>query len=193
MKFDNTFTVPVPPAEAWPLLLDVPTIAPCLPGAEITEVTGERRFRGRSKVKIGPVLLTFNGEAEIIEVDDAAMTAKVVARGDDDKGRGSASANVDFALSLDPAGSRVNVATELNLVGSVAQYGRGVGLMRSIASQLIGQFAKNLENAIRAAAGEEGVTTPEGKPIAGLRLVGGALKDALARKFARSKSTGPAG
>jgi hypothetical protein len=185
MKFDNTFTVPVPPAEAWPLLLDVPTIAPCLPGAEITEVLGERKYRGRAKVKIGPVLLTFNGEAEIVAVDDKAMTAKVVGRGDDEKGRGSASANVDFSLAPDAAGARVNVSTELNLVGSVAQYGRGAGLMNSIANQLVGQFAKNLENVIRAAAGEEGVAAPTAKPIAGLRLVGGALKEAVARKFGR--------
>lgn len=188
MKFDNTFTVPVPPAEAWPLLLDVPTIAPCLPGAEITEVTGERKYRGRAKVKIGPVLLTFNGEAEIVDVDDAAMTAKVVGRGDDEKGRGSASAEVGFALAPDPAGARVNVSTDLNLVGSVAQYGRGAGLIHSIAGQLIGQFARNLENAIRAAAGEEGVAAPDGKPVAGLRLVGGALKDAMARKLGRGSS-----
>jgi carbon monoxide dehydrogenase subunit G len=189
MKFDNAFTVPIPPAEAWPLLLDVPTIAPCVPGAEITEVTGERKFRGRAKVKIGPVLLTFKGEAEIVAVNDAAMTATVIGRGNDEKGRGSATANVDFVLQPDPAGSRVNVATDLNLVGSVAQYGRGAGLIHSIASQLIGQFAKNLENMIRAAAGGNGVAAPAGKPIGGLRLVGGALKDTVARKFGRGKPT----
>jgi len=188
MKFDNSFTVPVPPAEAWPLLLDVPTIAPCLPGAEITEVLGERKYRGRAKVRIGPVLLTFNGEAEIVAVDDAGQSARVVARGDDDKGRGSVSATADFALTPEPAGARVTVSTDLNLVGSVAQYGRGAGLMNSIASQLIGQFAKNLEGMIRVAAGEEGVAAPEGKPIAGFRLVGGALKDAMARKFGRGGS-----
>jgi carbon monoxide dehydrogenase subunit G len=185
MKFDNSFTVPVPPAEAWPLLLDVPTIAPCLPGAEITEVLGERKYRGRAKAKIGPLLLTFNGEAEIVAVDDAAQTAKVMARGNDEKGRGSASAAIDFALAPDPAGSRVAVSTELNLAGSVAQYGRGTGMMNSIASQLISQFAKNLETMIRAAAGEKGMAAPDGKPIAGLRLVGGALKDAMVRKFGR--------
>lgn len=188
MKFDNSFTVPVPPAEAWPLLLDVPTIAPCLPGAEITEVLGERKYRGRAKVKIGPVLLTFNGEAEFVMVDDAAQTAKVVARGDDEKGRGSASATVDFALAPDPAGARVTVSTVLNLVGSVAQYGRGAGLINSIANQLISQFAENLGNIICAAAGKEDVAAPDGKPIAGLRLVGGALKDAMARKFGRDSS-----
>jgi len=110
MKIDNSFTVPMPPAEAWSLLLNVPTIAPCLPGAEITEVLGERKYRGRAKVKIGPVLLTFNGEAKFVAVDDAAQTAEVVARGDDDKGRGSAATTAHFTLAPDPAGARVTVS-----------------------------------------------------------------------------------
>jgi carbon monoxide dehydrogenase subunit G len=184
MKFDNSFVVPMPPAEAWRLLLDVPAIAPCLPGAEITETLGERRFRGRAAVKVGPVQLGFDGEAEILDVDDAAMTARVVAKGAEKKGRGHASATVDFALAADPAGARILVVTELNLVGVVAQYGRGVGLIKDIAGQLIGQFARNLESLIRAAAGEEGVVAPAGgTPASGLGLVGGAIGAAVRRKL----------
>jgi carbon monoxide dehydrogenase subunit G len=184
MKFDNSFVVPMPPAQAWPLLLDVTTIAPCLPGAEIIEVLGARRFRGRAAVKVGPVQLGFDGEAELMAVDDGAMTARVLAKGHERKGRGNASATVDFALTPDPAGTRVAVVTELNLVGAVAQYGRGVGLMKDIANQLIGQFAANLENLIRAAAGEPATVVPvAGTPVSGLGLVGGAIKAAVARKL----------
>ena len=121
MKFENSFVVPIEQAQAWPLLLDVPTIAPCLPGAEITEVRGPRQFRGRATVRIGPVQLAFDGEAEIAAVDDAAMTARIVAKGTEKKGRGSASATVAFSLVPDPDGARVIVATDLNLVGTVAQ------------------------------------------------------------------------
>lgn len=184
MKFDNSFVVPIPPAEAWPLLLDVPVIAPCLPGAEITETLGERRYRGRAAVKVGPVQLGFDGEAEILAVDDAAMTARVVAKGAEKRGRGNASATVDFALLPDVAGSRVLVVTELNLVGAVAQYGRGAGLIKEIANQLIDQFAGNLESLIRAAAGEEGAVAPVGStPASGLGLVGGAIRAAVKRKL----------
>ena len=184
MRFENSFVVPMPPAEAWALLLDVPTIAPCLPGAEITEMLSPRRFRGRAAVKVGPVQLGFDGEAEIVALDDAAMTARLVAKGREKKGRGNAAATIDFALAADPAGAKVMVVTELHLVGAVAQYGRGVGLMKDIANQLIEQFAQNLQYLIRAAAGEAGAAMPSpGAPISGLGLLGGAIRAAVQRKF----------
>src|SRR3712207_9185553 len=96
MLIETRFTVPVPPEQAWPLLLDVPRIAPCLPGAELTEVTGDRRYKGRATVKVGPVQLTFAGQAEITDVDDVARTARVTAKGADAKGRGNASATVEI-------------------------------------------------------------------------------------------------
>jgi uncharacterized protein len=186
MKVECSFLVPVPPAEAWPLLLDIPTIAPCLPGAEITETIDAHHFRGRTHVRIGPVQLAFEGEAKIAEIDNSAMTARVVARGHEKKGRGNASAVVDFSLSPDPAGSKVHVVTDLSLVGTIAQYGRGVGLIRDIADQLVGQFARNLEEAIRMAAGDAGLAVPgAGQPIAGFRLLGGAMGAALKRQFGR--------
>jgi carbon monoxide dehydrogenase subunit G len=183
MKFDNSFTVPIDTAEAWALLLDVPTIAPCMPGAEITQMDGPRKFRGRARVKIGPVALSFAGDAELVMIDEKAKAARLVARGNDTNGRGSASATLDFTLTPDTAGSRVTVTIDLNLVGAVAQYGRGAGLIKDIAGQLIGQFARNLESAIRAAAGEEGIAAPAGKPISGMRVLGGAFKSAMQRKF----------
>jgi len=190
MKVECSFLVPVPPAEAWSLLLDVPTLAPCLPGAEITEAIDARRFRGRANVAIGPIQLAFEGDAEITAIDDTAMTARVIARGREKKGRGNATAVVDFSLASDPAGSKVTVVTDLSLVGAIAQYGRAAGLIRDIANQLVGQFARNLEDVIRLAAGEAGLAVPAaGKPIAGLRLIGGAMTAALKRKFARREPT----
>lgn len=148
MKIDTSFTVPVPPDAAWPLLLDVPRIAPCMPGASLTEDLGDRRYKGQATVKVGPVQLTFAGEAQITQADEAARTARVVAKGADLKGRGNASANVDFALVPDGDGTRVNVVTDLNLVGAVAQYGRAAGLLKEIANQIVKQFADNLRQEI---------------------------------------------
>ena len=190
MKIESTFVVPMPVEEAWPLLLDVPSIAPCLPGAELIEVMGPQHYRGRASIKVGPVQLAFEGEAQIVDIDAAAKTARVVAKGSEKKGRGNASATVAFALAEHPDGARVNVATELNLVGAVAQYGRGAGLLKAIADQLIGEFAANLDAALRNATGEPGAQPATGgKPISGLRLVGRAIRSMAKNKFGRDDAS----
>lgn len=148
MQFENSFDVPLPPAEAWKVLLDVPRIAPCLPGAELTETLGPDKYKGRAGVKIGPVNLYFAGEAEIIEKDEAARKARLKGRGNDTKGRGQASATVDFNLVEHNGGTRVNVLTDLNMTGMVAQYGRASGLMKEIAGAILTQFADNLRKEI---------------------------------------------
>lgn len=152
MQFENNFDVPLPPAEAWKVLLDVPRIAPCLPGAELTETLGPDKYKGRAGVKIGPVHLYFAGEAEIVERDDAGHKAKLKGRGNDTKGRGQASAVVDFALLPAGTGTRVEVKTDLNMTGMVAQYGRASGLMKEIAGAILTQFADNLRKEIERSA-----------------------------------------
>jgi carbon monoxide dehydrogenase subunit G len=150
MQFENSFEVPLPPEEAWKVLLDVPRIAPCLPGAELTETVGPDKYKGRAGVKVGPVNLYFAGEAEIVEKDEAARKAKLKGKGNDTKGRGQASATVDFALVPQGAGTRVDVKTDLNMTGMVAQYGRASGLMKEIAGAILGQFADNLRKEIES-------------------------------------------
>ena len=148
MKFDNSFEVSLPPPEAWTVLMDVERIAPCMPGASLTEVVDDRSFKGTVSVRLGPVALTFEGEARFKHIDEAAQTASVKAQGKDPKGRGGADATVTFRLEPSEIGSKVLIETDLTLSGSVAQYGRGVGMIQSVASQLIGQFAKALEEEI---------------------------------------------
>ncbi len=162
MKFENTFDVPLPPAEAWKVLLDVPRIAPCLPGAELTETLGPDKYKGRAGVKIGPVHLYFAGEAEIVERDDAAHKARLKGRGNDTKGRGQASAVVDFGLVEHGGGTRVDVVTDLTMTGMVAQYGRASGLMKEIAGAILTQFAENLRKEIERAppAADSAVAAP---------------------------------
>lgn len=150
MQLNNSFTVPADPETAWQVLLDVPRIAPCMPGAELTEVVGDRAYKGNAKLRVGPVSLTFSGEAEITAIDNAARTATVHAKGNDTKGRGAAEADVHFSLHEDGGETRVDIATDLNLSGSVAQYGRASGLIDAIAGQIITDFAKNLEAEIGA-------------------------------------------
>ncbi|MEC7488953.1 MAG: SRPBCC family protein [Pseudomonadota bacterium] len=150
MEFDNTFNVPLPPDQAWNTLMDIERIAPCMPGAELTEIIDDKNFRGKVSVRLGPVALTFQGTASFDEADEQNHRATVKAQGADAKGRGGANANVGFRLEPADGGTTVKIHTNLQLSGSVAQYGRGVGMIQDLASQIIGQFAKNLAGQIEA-------------------------------------------
>jgi carbon monoxide dehydrogenase subunit G len=150
MEIDNSFDVPLPPDQAWKTLMDIERIAPCMPGAELTEIVDDKTFKGKVSVRLGPVALTFQGTATFEDVDDAAHKATVKAQGADAKGRGGANANVGFHLEPSDAGSSVKIHTDLQLSGSVAQYGRGAGMIQDLASQIIGQFADNLSKQIEA-------------------------------------------
>jgi uncharacterized protein len=151
MEFDNTFEVPLPPAQAWKLLLDIERIAPCMPGAELTEVVSKNIYKGKIGVRLGPVALTFAGVVKLEDIDDSAHTARVAAQGTDAKGRGGANAASVFRLEPAGSGSKVVVHTNLTLSGAVAQYGRGVGIIQATAAQLMNQFAKCLEEKLAQA------------------------------------------
>src|SRR5215467_8949936 len=145
MEFDNSFEVPLPVDDAWKVLMDIRRIAPCMPGAALTDVVDERTYKGRVGVRLGPVALTFAGTVKFDEIDDARRTARVVAQGSDSKGRGAANAAASFRLEPATGGTKVLVHTNLTLSGAVAQYGRGVGIIQITAAQIITQFANNLK------------------------------------------------
>jgi carbon monoxide dehydrogenase subunit G len=144
MEFDNSFDVPLSPAQAWAVLMDIRRVAPCMPGAALTEVVDAQNFRGKIAVRLGPVALAFAGRIQFEDVDDTNHSARVKAQGSDDKGRGSANATATFRIEPADIGSRVFIHTDLMLSGAVAQYGRGVGMIQATAAQIIGQFAGNL-------------------------------------------------
>jgi carbon monoxide dehydrogenase subunit G len=195
MEFENRFEVPLPPDQAWKLLLDVPRIAPCLPGAELTEALGENRYKGKVSVKLGPVALSFNGTAQLSDIDEAAHTARIQASGNDTKGRGNASAKVSFRLEPSANGSLIVVRTDLTLAGMVAQYGRGAGMIQTIADQLIGQFVVALKTQLaRAPAASAEIQTAAAempamsepvaaKPISAFALLWTVLKAKLKQIF----------
>ena len=172
MEINNSFDVPLPPADAWKVLMDIPRIAPCMPGAELTGVVDKDTYAGKVSVKLGPVALTFAGQVKFTDIDEAGHKARVKAQGKDAKGRGGANANVDFHLEPIPAGSRVLVKTDLTLSGAVAQYGRASGLIQDVAQQLIGQFAECLRAQLAASVAaseprpgaEQSVATPIAPP-----------------------------
>lgn len=180
MQLENTFLVPAPPEKAWPLLLDVERIAPCLPGAILTEMIDPRSFKGRATVKVGPVSLTFEGSAKLVDVDDADRTARLEARGSDAKGRGGGHAEVRFELVPEGYGTRVTVNTHLVMNGAVAQYGRASGLMQEVANQLVTQFATNLAAQLDHVASGTAAVAPVNS-ISGLGLIGVSLRAIIAR------------
>ena len=146
MEFDNSFEVPLPPAQAWKVLTDIQRIAPCMPGAELTEVVDPDTYKGRISVRLGPVALTFAGLVKFEERDETRYTARIAAQGTDAKGRGGANSVATIRLEPAGGGSKVLVHTNLTLSGSVAQYGRGVGIIQATATQLMNQFAKCLKD-----------------------------------------------
>jgi uncharacterized protein len=146
MEFDNSFDVPLSPPQAWAVLMDIPRIAPCMPGAELTEIVDPQNYKGKISVRLGPVALTFAGSVAFENIDDANHSARVKAQGNDAKGRGAANAAATFRIEPAASGSKVLIHTDLMLSGAVAQYGRGVGMIQATAAQIIGQFASNLRN-----------------------------------------------
>src|ERR1700676_54418 len=174
MEFDNSFDVALPPAQAWAMLMDIPRIAPCMPGAELTEIVDPQNFKGKISVRLGPVALTFAGRVEFDSIDVSNHTARVKAQGSDAKGRGSANAAATFRVEPDGLGSKVVIHTDLSLSGAVAQYGRGVGMIEATAAQIIGQFAANLRaQLVQQPTGSPAslVAPPPAKPISGLSLI----------------------
>jgi carbon monoxide dehydrogenase subunit G len=167
MKFDTSFRVNLPPDQAWPLLMDVNKITACMPGAKLLQDLGNDTYKGQVTVKLGPIALIFGGNARITEKDAQSHTAKIVASGADAKGRGNARADVMFkVLPEDDAKTRVDIAVDLNLAGSVAQYGRGAGMIQDVADQLIGEFESRLEAMLQSAGKTPGTASASPAPDA---------------------------
>jgi carbon monoxide dehydrogenase subunit G len=150
LQIHSTFDVAEPVSRAWTLLTDIKGIASCMPGSELTEALGDNRYKGRVTVRLGPVMLTFDGTARLEEMDPVNHRARVSAQGSDKKGRGGATADIRFRLERLGDGTKVLIVTDLRLFGSVAQYGRGAGMINELASQLVQQFAASLREKISA-------------------------------------------
>lgn len=189
MQFDESVEIPLPVNEAWKLLLDIPQIAPCLPGAELTGIENDTTFKGKVSVRLGPVALAFSGLATIEDIDEANHKARIKAQGVDSKGRGGANAVIGFELHPSESGTKVSVHTNVTLSGSVAQYGRATGLIREVAAQLMNQFADALkakltsEDKLKGSGTEADVSesAQHVKPISGVSLLARSLWNASRR------------
>ncbi len=184
MMIKSDFEVAESLDTVWDFFADIPQVAACLPGAELSDQVGDDKYEGNVLISLGPVKLEFDGAAEILERREADRTIVVDAAGSDKKGRGQAALQLNAALTPAPAGTNVSVALDLQLSGAVAQYGRG--LIADVTAVLLDDFALNMQNRLEAVAqGLDPDQVASVKPASGMAIGLRAVRMALARVFRR--------
>ena len=164
MKFENDFVVKAPVDEVYAALLDVERVAPCMPGAEVLEKTGDDTYKVAIKVKVGPMSMTYRGDVEIVERDDAAKSATMRAKAKESRGQGTADAKVHMSLAQEGEGTHATLDTDVALGGRVAAMGRGV--IADVSGRLVQTFAGNLAEMLEkdGAAAPAAEETPAPEP-----------------------------
>lgn len=195
MLIENEFVVAAPPESLWNYLLDVERIAPCMPGAELTEVVDEHHWKGKLNAKFGPVALAFAGTVEMTQRDDEARRVELRAKGMEQKGKGAANAIVTSWLEPGgEAGTTVKMTADITLTGAAAQLSRG--LLPEISKKLTQQFADCLQESMTTsqpssapASAAPGPKPPApaapAEPVSGLRLGLGAIWSLIVGFFSR--------
>lgn len=183
MLIENEFEVAAPVEQVWKYLLDVPRMAPCMPGAELTEVVDKDTYKGRVTTKLGPVSLRFAGTAHIVERNAGAKRVVVNATGSEEKGKGQASMAVTSTLVPAGKGTRVKVSQELQISGAAAQYGRG--MIQDVTNVLMKSFASNVQDDIGRWSRGEGPSAQAAAPVKGFSVGIQATLTALKRFFRR--------
>ena len=206
MDLHNDFDVSAPVDQVWAYMLDVEKIAPCMPGAELTEVVDDKNWKGKVTVKVGPVSMAFLGTVTMQERDDAAKRVVLKADGRDSRGKGAANALVTALMEPKGDGTKVSIDTALTITGAAAQYARG-GMIQDISGRLTKEFATCLQASMQttgaasaaaaapAAVSTKGGTTPAqaaqappqpvraAKPVGGVRLALWAFWRSVVRFF----------
>jgi uncharacterized protein len=189
MDLSSEFEVPLSIDEAWSVLTDLERVAPCLPGAQLDEIEGDE-YRGRVKIKVGPITVEYKGTATFLERLPETHVAVLRAQGRETKGQGSAAATVTATLEeAGPSNTKVNVLTELDISGRVAQFGRGA--LADVSSKILGQFATNLEKDLASGASTgagEAKSAPAAAPANG-STADGAAADGVARSADAEEAT----
>jgi uncharacterized protein len=208
VKLEQSFEVHAPVARVWETLIDIERVAPCLPGAEITEAGDDGSYRGTFSVRLGPTTAAYRGELHMQEMDEESRRVVMSASGQDKRGQGSAKATIVSTMHEDGDVTRVDVETDFTITGRLARFGRG-GMIQDISNRLLRDFAECLQQRIEAPAAAEpniidaiAAATPEGaaaappatggadtptttKPIGGFSLFFRALLDRIRRLFGR--------
>jgi carbon monoxide dehydrogenase subunit G len=208
VKLEHSFEVRAPVDRVWETLVDIERVAPCLPGAEITEAGDDGTYRGTFSVRLGPTTAAYRGELKMEDLDQASRRVVMRASGQDKRGQGSAKASIVSTMREEGDVTRVDVETDFTITGRLARFGRG-GMIQDISNRLLKEFAECLQQKIEAPPAAEPnlvdavlAATPEGaaaappaaggsaapttaKPVGGFSLFFRALLDRLSRVFSR--------
>jgi carbon monoxide dehydrogenase subunit G len=188
MKLEHSFDVAAPLERVWQKLIAVEQVAPCLPGAEITEVGDDGTYHGTFSVKLGPTTAAYRGQLAMEEVDEAAHRVVMSASGQDKRGQGSAKATIVSTMTEAAGVTSVGVETDFTITGRLARFGRG-GMIQDVSNRLLRDFSDCLRKTIEAPAGEgdaEAAPAPATKPVGGFSLAFRALWDRVRRLFRRA-------
>ena len=217
MKLEQSFDVDAPLEAVWAALIDVQRVAPCLPGAELTDASDDGTYKGTFSVKIGPAKASYNGTMTMEEVDEAAHKVTMRANGTDKRGQGGAKALMQSTLTeRDGGGTHVDVVTDMTITGRLASFSRG-GMIEDVSNRLLGEFADCLQSSLQSeqpsapapaaapsAGAGGGAPAPEpsqapapapprppqaAKPISGISLFLGILRDRLRRLVHRGRKS----
>jgi len=191
IHIENDITVPASVDDVWEFLLDPKRVAPCMPGAELTEIVSDNQYKGKVKIKMGPVSLAFNGDVDIVERDDAAKRMVMKAKGAELKGKGQANAMITSSLERAGSGTRMRISQDIDLSGPLAQYGRGMiqDVTGSLMDEFAGRIQADLSRGKSAANGNGAVAAPAARPVRSKNSVSGfklgwiAVKSGIARFF----------
>jgi len=203
VKLEQSFTVEAPLERVWEALIDVQRVAPCLPGAEITDAGDDGTYRGSFTVKLGPTTAAYRGELRMESVDEATRSVTMDAKGQDKRGQGSAKATIVSVMREEGGATRVDVETDFTITGRLARFGRG-GMIKDISNRLLRDFSDCLARTIEAepevttpagqaesasGAGPAGAETPAAptpvKPVSGISLFFSVLRERIGRLFGR--------
>lgn len=190
VRLEKTFAVAATADAAWALLQDLKAVAECMPGASITERVGDSRYKGTVSMKLGPAQLTFRGDVEVMEVDAATRTMRLLAKGTDSTGASGASMDLTARVETDGNAARVSGTSETTMSGKVASL--GARLVNPVAEQVLDRFAANFAARVAAAApasdAAEAVPARDAAQLDGFALAWSAFKSWLRALFRRSSA-----
>ncbi|MFJ7212792.1 SRPBCC family protein [Amycolatopsis sp. NPDC098790] len=201
MLIENSFEVAADPDEVYRFLQDAHNVAACFPGAELVEDLGEDAYRGKVKIKVGPVTAAYQGVAKVVERDSVARTAVLVADGKDTRGSGTAKARATMRVTPAGEGANVVLATDLTISGKLAQFGRGI--MADVSGRMVGELASRVrqriehgdeQGAVPAVAEPAQVSAPPVAEVPAMKasaLIRVVLAGILERWAARLRATTP--
>lgn len=150
------FEIQQPSVAVWEFLQNIPEVVTCIPGFVLTGQESATKYQGNVKIRLGPIVGSFEGEAEIVEIDSKLMTTKIEGQGLDRKGGSRASATVIYTVEDIDNGSLVKISAEMKLTGALAQMGR-TGIVQDVAGQITADFAKNLNSKISTLTPENSI------------------------------------